>query len=615
MSTAEIQKSEEFQKKLIQEFIAKVKNKSSFSNEEFFEVFEFACHIVKSCCDVQDIDVGFKVKSNRLENIEQSDFDKISEKRLSTLDIAGCIYREGLKKDVVFYLDPAFFCKRFFNKNNLQDKYDGIAELLITIYHEVDYMIKRKEIEQGKMSPETLLIAREIFVAEVYGEQVYKNNYDAFFFERHAEEYAHDKASELVTDSEVLESIKKSADRKMLKERSAESTKVIKIMPHSMAHDKDGGLDEMCRRMVRESPNALYHYPFFSKQYNEDKTFKNIHGLMEDMTLELNKIVHDHSALGMEQEITPELKRDFKDCEEFYYELMLPQLIKASEQDYKTFAEKYGVVKINKMLVDMEKYFNDKANNKLKFARKEAGDEQDSPNTIKDELKKSINAIVRFRNGVMPTPIADKLLREGGFVRRTREVLPEDVLKRRELFANSLIGVYDAIESEDEYKQRAENEKLDIDEVVNALYYNRFEGYLKNVEIDSLEKSGEIELGRSEIVRTAQILKMVKVLSAHTNQDYFKEFLTIPDVNSLMVMFEKDKNGYLKECLNKAHIRIKKVVYPNTEAEDGKYKDYILGLEQSEDGMDIKNKMEMLNEEMTSREKNKINRRYFGVDR
>ena len=56
---------------------------------------------------------------------------------------------------------------------------------------------------------------------------------------------------------------------------------------------------------------------------------------------------------------------------------------------------------------------------------------------VGDELKSQVNAIVRFENGCTFNKIADKLLREGGHIRGTREILEKDMKNRRILFANS----------------------------------------------------------------------------------------------------------------------------------------------------------------------------------
>lgn len=272
-----------------------------------------------------------------------------------------------------------------------------------------------------------------------------------------------------------------------------------------------------------------------------------------------------------------------------YYESLLIQIFFASEDDYKRLAQKYGVLLIQNLLSDMEKHFNNKAQERLKSIN-EINDKEFYE--IESELKRSVNAIVRFRNGAMLNTISEKLLREGGFIRGTREFLPKDILKRREMFANSLIGVYDAIESEKEYSKRSENEKADIDEVINALYYNRFENFFKDLEVDKQE-----DLEKLKVVRMAQILKMAKLIETITKKDVFREFLSIPDVNFLMGELEKDETGYLKDCMERSRIRIKKVVYPETEAENGKYQNYILG-DFSETGEDIGNKILMLNEEL-----------------
>ena len=68
-----------------------------------------------------------------------------------------------------------------------------------------------------------------------------------------------------------------------------------------------------------------------------------------------------------------------------------------------------------------------------------------------------------------------------------------------------------------------------------------------------------------------------------------------------MIKFEKDKEGYLKDCMKKNQLRIKKVIYPKTEAENDKYKNYIIGNEYIESG--IGNKIVMLKEEIMDKTK------------
>ena len=331
----------------------------------------------------------------------------------------------------------------------------------------------------------------------------------------------------------------------------------------------------------------LYTYPLLEKQYNIDGSEKNIHELFDEMLFDLKKIVQKN-ALKDENEKS---KKEYYDCEMFYYELILLQIEKSGEDDYNKLLSKYGAIFIQNVFADMEKYFNSQ---NQKYCQKNKLSE-DAKDEIERELEKKINSIVRFRNGAVFNPISEMLLREGGFVRGTREKLSKETLKRREMFARSLVGVYDAVESEDEYSFRAENEKTDIDEVINALYYNRFEGFLKNVEID---EQSELSLGKAEVVRTAQILKIALIISSTLNKNFFIEFLKIPDVNRFMTIFEKDENGYLRECIEKSRVRIKKVVYPATEAENGKFSEYILGNDNSEGGIDIENKIKMLKAEM-----------------
>ena len=119
-----------------------------------------------------------------------------------------------------------------------------------------------------------------------------------------------------------------------------------------------------------------------------------------------------------------------------------------------------------------------------------------------------------------------------------------------------------------------ESEKTDIDEVVNALYHNRLPDLTRKITLDENNSS---EVVNDETVRLIHLIKISSIMSRALNEDYFGEFLRIPEVNSLIVSMEKDKNGYLAHCIKKAQIRIKKVIYPKTEAEEGKYEGYLKG--------------------------------------
>lgn len=330
----------------------------------------------------------------------------------------------------------------------------------------------------------------------------------------------------------------------------------------------------------------LYTYPVLEKQYTLNGYMKNIHELFEEMLYDLKKISLKRESSNKEDNI----EKEYEDCKQFYYEVILSQVEVLTEADYIALSQKYGVSYIQKIFSDMEKYVNNKMQRYVKsntFSDLEIED-------VQNKVKRIINGIVRFRNGVEFNPIAEKLLREGGFIRGTRENVSNELLKRRILFANSFIDVYDAIESEEEYSFRAENEKNDIDEIINALYYNRFESGLNNI-----EAANELELWKKGTVRIVQTLKMVKIIEDVSGKDYFSEFLKIPDVNKLMIHLEKNGSSYLKDCMSKSQIRVKRVIYPATEAENGKYNEYILGKENTEN--DIKNKILMLQEEMESK--------------
>ena len=595
MQSVNIYENNDTQREIIKLFSEKIREKAFCSKEDSDEVFNFFRKLIEIECDKYDISFQCEIKNNRLELLPQIVADNLPNSSWNSVEAAFCECSDTVGNDINFYFDPMYFIMKYFGKKEVGTRLDGIAELLITIYHQADYAVKLKGILRGYLSPEIFAASTELLLKEMLGQDFYKENHMFFSFEEAAEEYAHHKVLELVDGSDILDLVKNNISKKKIGKREFVFSKIGKIKYKGEIYSRNKLYNYLCENEINKHRNILYTFPIFEKKYNSDGLKKNLQELFDEMMQYLRKIIHKHSSIGTESsDFISDLEKEYADCQMFYYELISSVLETATAKDYNELSEKYGVISLQGFLSGMEKYFNTKVQEKLEYAVKYSGEELETSQEIKDELKKNINSIIRFRNGVILNPIADKLLREGGFVRGTREVLSRDVSKRRKMFAESLIGVYDAIESEDEYSKRADNEKIDIDEVINALYYNRFENFLKNVE---LRDNGEMELGKVEVVRTAQILKIAKILTLETGQDYFGEFLKIPDVNRLMMTFEKDKNGYLNECIKKSCIRFKKVIYPATEAEEGKYKNYILGLENTEDSIEIKNKVTMLNEE------------------
>jgi len=603
VQTVNMQENEEEQRKIIKNFAESVKSKRFLNKEDYDEVFSFFEKLTEAACQGYSITSECETKSNKLELLRQNAADSMPESEWVGMDIAGCDYSESYDKDIIFSLDPVFFCKKYFGKENIKDRFEGIAELLLTVYHEVDHAVRLMGVSRSYLSPEIFETSKEIFLRDLLGSEFYMTNYGFFSFERYADKHAYDVTSEMLKGTEASEIADNFIELKNLTRDDFSVARLGKISYGGKTYVKSKLLSELCDEEISKTPHFLYRYPILGKQYNSDGTCKDLYELFEEMTGDLTKIIKRYSFLDSGYKLSTVLQREYLDCITFYYELIMPRLTDATDREYKKLGEKYGVTFLQKVLSGMEKYFNDNAAEKLKCAEKCSGVEYESPEEIAEELKSNINSIVRFRNGAVFNPIAERLLREGGFVRGTREMMSEDLIKRRRMFADSLIGVYDATESEDEYKQRAENEKNDIDEAVNALYCNRFENFLKNVEIGEKDKT---EFGKAEITRTVQILKIVKILSSETGRDYFGEFLKIPDVNRLMIIFEKDHNGYLRECMQNSRLRIKKVIYPATEAEEGKYRDYISGNRQDEAGLDIKSKTEMLNEEIEALKRGEV---------
>jgi len=608
VQTVNIRENEEMQKDLIEKFIARVRNERLLSFSDYEYVFEVITKIASLECEAFDILPEYEIKSNNLERLPQETADKMMDSEWNSFDIAETVSFNSLGNDITFFFDPAYFCKRYFGKVEVKERLRGVVELLVTIYHEVEHAIKDKNLGRSYLSAEILEVVRELLIIQVIGEPFYEKNYKILFGECYAEQNSYSTTMSMITDPEVLEIAEKEIKRLTLSQDEFAGLYIGKIEHEDELHNKSLWTKNMCDNLVFENPKLLYEFPILGKIYSNDGVPKGIFELFEEMTCDLKKIIHRYSFMDKSHDMNAMLQKEFFDCQTFYYEAILPKIKFATEHDYIKLAEKYGVLLLQNFLSGMETYINEKARKKLEFSDKYKGDFFESSEEIKGELKESINAIIRVRNGLVFNPIAEKLLREGGFVRGTRELLPEEILKRREMFSNSLIGIYDLTESESEYNLRAESEKKDIDEIVGALYYNRFKNFLYEED----RKENEInKLTDLDIVRMIQLLKAVKTLARDTNRDYFREFLRIPDVNRLIISLESDTKVFLAGRIKGKQLRMKKEIYPRTEAEEGKYKGYINGNESTEDGLDMKSKITMLNDEI---DKTK-NRRSFISDR
>ena len=216
MQTVNIQGNEEYQRDVIRNFTKKVREKRFLVPEDFDKTFEFFCKIVEAECKSYNIECGYNRKNNKLELIKQEVADSMPENEWLGMEVASCDYSDELGEDVTFSFDPVFYCKKYFGKEKLEDRLEGIVELLFSAYHEVDHSVKLVNFGRSYLSPETLETARELFLREVYGEEFYRDNYSILSFERYADEYAYGTTLEMVTESDVLEIAENKISKKRL---------------------------------------------------------------------------------------------------------------------------------------------------------------------------------------------------------------------------------------------------------------------------------------------------------------------------------------------------------------------------------------------------------------
>lgn len=499
---------------------------------------------------------------------------------------------EDITKDVSIWINIDYFYDKFFKSDDKAQRINGLNELLMTTYHEIEHSKQNIFVKRSRLRPEVLDLAYEMVVKIANDETFYNFNYDRLTSETYADIWGRFNTTQLLLGNIPDDIIKKLKEVNRISDAvSITNSKIGKVYRAGKLEPRSRFFREMCDLYVKRYPDTLYNYPVLQKVYDEKGQRKDLEQIFEQMITDGRNIVHKYSSLDKKIENVFLLQQEYSNCTDFYFEVMGPLILKATEEDYKKISSKFGTGNLSDYLTKMEQYFNEKAKDKLKYIKvaKEMNMQQmllEDENLVEEELKSEINSIVRFQNGCTFNKIADKLLREGGHIRGTREILSADMKKRRELFANSLIGIYDAFETETDYEKRAFNEKNDIDEVIDALYFNRFEGFMKDKTVEEGKEQG---FGNEEVTKIAQILKIVKILTRDSKRDYFNEFLAVPDVNKLMVLLEKDKSGFLKECIGSG---FKKKEYPETEAEQGKYKEYIRGFK------DNAEKIQLLNDEL-----------------
>lgn len=584
MESVSIKDNEEKQSEIVKRLL-NILNERPLGEEDFNTLKQSVKELAELECSAYRIKLEFQENDETLSNSSNGEEMPIDDEEV-TLGFSS--EAEDITKDTCIWINVKYFYQKFFMSDNRERRISGLSNMLLSIYHEVEHSKQRTFIKRSRLRPEVLEMAYEMVIKSAADESFYDLNYDRLTSEMYADIWGRFNMSELLKGNVSDDIISK------LKEANAISltnSTIGKLCEKGKMETRDTFFRVMCDLYVKRYPKTLYNYPILQKIYNEDGKRKDLEKIFEQMIEDGKNIIHKYSSLDRKVENIILLQQEYGNCTKFYYETMAPLIAQANEEEYKKVAVRFGVSNLLEYLDGMEQYFNEKAKNKMEHVRfaKEMHMPQmlfEDEKQVDDELKRQVNAIVRFENGCTFNKISDKLLREGGHIRGTREILGKDMKNRRVLFANSLVNIYDAFENEENYEKRAFNEKADIDEVIDALYFNRFEGFMKN---KTIEEGKMNEFGNEEVAKIAQILKAANILTRDSKKDYFTEFLAIPDVNKLLALLEMDKSGYLKQCISNG---IKKKTYPETEAEQGKYKEYIRGLG------DNAEKIKLLSEEL-----------------
>ena len=145
--------------------------------------------------------------------------------------------------------------------------------------------------------------------------------------------------------------------------------------------------------------------------------------------------------------------------------------------------------------------------------------------------------------------------------------LDPNASKRRMDFVNAMISSYDAIETEDEHKQRVEEHMYDAKRITEAIRDNNFSGNRTadiGGSIDYDEKGNMYTFySETEIKRMAQMLKVAKAMSERTGEDYLEAFLNQPNVNQILLRMRQDRKDNLKSIKEKANNNIRAGKVPN----------------------------------------------------
>ncbi len=581
MESVSIKGNEEKQREIVKR-LADILNERPLNEEDFNMLKTSVKELAELECGAYRIELEFQENDETLHSLDNEEIDDEE----GTLGFSS--EAEDITKDTCIWINVEYFYQKFFRSGDKEKRILGLSDMLLSIYHEVEHSKQKTFINRSRLRPEVLEMAYEMVLKSAADESFYDFNYDRLTSEAYADIWGRFNMSDLLCGDipeDIISKIKEANDI------SFTNSKIGKIYEKGKMENRDTFFRGMCDLYVKRYPKTLYNYPILQKVYNENGKKKDLEQVFEQMIEDGRNIMRKYYSLDRKIGNTILLHQEYSNCTKFYYEVMCPLIAQSNEEEYKKIAGRFGANTLLDYLNGMEQYFNEKAKDKTECIRfaKEMNMSQmllEDEKQVNGELKSQVNAIVRFENGCTFNKIADKLLREGGHIRGTREILEKDMKNRRILFANSLISIYDAFESEENYENRAFNEKADIDEVIDALYFNRFEGFMKNKTVEEGKKN---EFGNEEVTKIAQILKAAKILTRDSKHDFFTEFLTVPDVNKLMAQLEMDRSGYLKQCIANGK---KSKTYPETEAEQGKYKEYIKGFG------DNAEKIKLLSEEL-----------------
>lgn len=231
-------------------------------------------------------------------------------------------------------------------------------EFVKTVFHELRHFRQFLMTQLNISSTEALSFARDFVLTDFIEDDFYTNNYKNFALEADANESEAVEFMDItgINNNQTLRQKALGTRRKLVGMYKADSYSIDGNYYWDSHGFKDRDivsiniLDDIITK--KGNTQVIEKYPILSKEYNSDGSKKTAYQLFQNMFAEEFEYTQNPDLSESERLVL------IKDSREMYYELLIRALDKCSKDETSKILTDFGKTRINKVLTDMKRYFD-----------------------------------------------------------------------------------------------------------------------------------------------------------------------------------------------------------------------------------------------------------------